>query len=119
MTETELLQTMDASVWAKEFVRLHGGDEGLMLAWFANAIMCGYDHAKREEEALTVNDKQRNEEAEPREGEGQTEEQPRPEPEPADTEPGEGAPEAPTTEAPKPEAVEEPPAAEKPEEGGA
>ncbi|KKM03543.1 hypothetical protein LCGC14_1773390 [marine sediment metagenome] len=48
MKETELTQTMDASAWAEEFVRLHGGDEGLMLSWFANAIMCGYDHASRE-----------------------------------------------------------------------
>lgn len=33
--------TTDASQWAAEFVRLHGGDEGLMLAWFANAIEHG------------------------------------------------------------------------------
>lgn len=42
-----LHSTMDASVWAKEFVRRFGGDESLMVAWFANAIMCGYDHGQR------------------------------------------------------------------------
>lgn len=36
---------MDARKWAAEFVRIHGGDEGLMLAWFASAIMTGYDRA--------------------------------------------------------------------------
>lgn len=45
MKGNELLQKMDAKVWAEEFVKLHGGDEGLMLSWFANAIMCGHDHA--------------------------------------------------------------------------
>ena len=49
MKANELSQTMDAAIWAEEFVRLHGGDEGLMLSWFANAIMCGYDHAKRQQ----------------------------------------------------------------------
>ncbi len=39
---------MDARDWAAEFMRLFSDrrgeiDEGLMLAWFANAIMCGYD----------------------------------------------------------------------------
>jgi hypothetical protein len=33
--------TTDASRWAAEFVRLHGGDEALMLGWFANAIEHG------------------------------------------------------------------------------
>lgn len=50
MTDTEkevkLHTTMDAQAWAKEFVRLNPtADEGLMLTWFANAIMCGWDHA--------------------------------------------------------------------------
>lgn len=35
---------MNAQRWAKEFVELHGGDEDLMLCWFANAIMCGWDN---------------------------------------------------------------------------
>lgn len=39
--ERELLSTTDAAFWAQEFVRVHGGDEGLMLAWFANAIEVG------------------------------------------------------------------------------
>jgi hypothetical protein len=42
-----LSATMDATVWAREFHQLHPAmDEGTMLAWFANAIMCGFDHAK-------------------------------------------------------------------------
>jgi hypothetical protein len=39
----------DARNWAAAFTQLNGDkpiDEGLMLAWFANAIMAGYD-AKR------------------------------------------------------------------------
>jgi hypothetical protein len=35
---------MNAQRWAKEFVELYGGDEDLMLSWFANAIMCGWDN---------------------------------------------------------------------------
>lgn len=42
-TDPELLSHMgtDAAKWASEFVKLHGGDEGLMLGWFANAIEAG------------------------------------------------------------------------------
>jgi hypothetical protein len=45
-------QLMDAVVWAKEFMRYfskHSGkiDEELMRSWFANAIMAGYDEARR------------------------------------------------------------------------
>jgi hypothetical protein len=48
-------QSMDAEVWAEEFMRLFGKslsqiDEGLMLSWFANAIMAGYDEARRRHE---------------------------------------------------------------------
>jgi hypothetical protein len=44
-----LLQTTDAQVWAKEFMDIFGEkldtiDEGLMITWFANSIMTGYDH---------------------------------------------------------------------------
>jgi transcriptional regulator of acetoin/glycerol metabolism len=46
-----LLSTMDGHVWAKEFMALYdagqfagGIDVDLMRAWFANAIMVGYDH---------------------------------------------------------------------------
>lgn len=40
--------TMAAAAWAAEFVKRFGDvdlriDEGLMVAWFANAIMAGYD----------------------------------------------------------------------------
>lgn len=37
----ELHATTDASVWARRFVAMHGGDEGLLLGWFANAIETG------------------------------------------------------------------------------
>ena len=46
-------QTMDAVVWAKEFVETAtripsiATDEGTMISWFANAIMAGYDEAQR------------------------------------------------------------------------
>lgn len=39
----DLLKTTDAHAWAKEFVRLHGGDEGLMVTWFANMWAATYD----------------------------------------------------------------------------
>lgn len=51
-----LNDNMDAKAWAQEFMRIWDGhvigkgdtvDEGLMLAWFANAIMCGFDEASR------------------------------------------------------------------------
>ena len=37
----------DAAAWAREFVRLHGGDEGLMLGWFANAMCAQMDFDAR------------------------------------------------------------------------
>ena len=40
-TERLLRNSTAADVWAAEFVKLHGGDEELMLAWFANAIEVG------------------------------------------------------------------------------
>ena len=48
-----LHDTFDGLVWAKEFCRIAGGkgiviDEDWMHGWFANAIMAGYDHARRE-----------------------------------------------------------------------
>lgn len=49
--DTSFASSMDAQVWAKAFMQRFGGDarhaidEGLMLAWFANAIMRGYDEA--------------------------------------------------------------------------
>jgi hypothetical protein len=47
MTENaNLFRTMDARAWAAEFMRVTGGtvDEPTMASWFANAIMCGWDH---------------------------------------------------------------------------
>lgn len=38
----------NAQRWAREFCKLNtASDEGTMLGWFANAIMCGYDHHAR------------------------------------------------------------------------
>ncbi|MCA0358718.1 MAG: hypothetical protein LCH78_18040 [Proteobacteria bacterium] len=33
----------DAQKWAEAFCQIHGGDEDLMLAWFANAIEHSHD----------------------------------------------------------------------------
>lgn len=46
-TDINLFETVDATIWAKEFVRLHGGDEKLMVTWFSNAIIVGYDSAEK------------------------------------------------------------------------
>lgn len=46
------LPSFDAKDWAEAFVKLHGGDEGLMLAWFANALMRGYDERQAPPEDL-------------------------------------------------------------------
>ncbi len=47
--EFKLYTTMDATVWAEEFLKCvvfekHPIDLDTMRAWFANSIMCGYDH---------------------------------------------------------------------------
>ena len=44
--DVNLRETMDARVWASEFMRITGGkaDEEIMISWFANSIMCGWDH---------------------------------------------------------------------------
>ena len=53
---TNLCGETDALVWAIEFVKTVkeypsiATDEQTMLGWFANAIMAGYDKAKRESE---------------------------------------------------------------------
>ena len=45
---------MDASIWAKEFIKMIEGnlnrakDIDILRGWFANAIMTGYDKAKSE-----------------------------------------------------------------------
>lgn len=51
MKQSDLMQTDDAMVWAEEFVKtkeknnwtLEDIDEGLMVAWFASAIMAKED----------------------------------------------------------------------------
>ena len=49
----ELLSTMDAKVWADEFMETKARlgekefDHAMMLGWFANAIMAGFDEATR------------------------------------------------------------------------
>lgn len=53
------LPSFDARDWAAEFVRLFGDkrdqiDEALMLGWFANALMRGFDeHAHRNAAAIS------------------------------------------------------------------
>lgn len=52
-TARNLSQCVDAAKWAESFMAIDREygihvDEGTMLGWFANAIMAGYDHAKRE-----------------------------------------------------------------------
>lgn len=53
MEEHELVGEFDATVWAKEFMRVNAEhnvaeDEETMVGWFASAIMAGYDRAKAE-----------------------------------------------------------------------
>lgn len=46
-----LLSDFDARNWANEFVAINPTfDEGTAIAWFANALMAGYDHAMRKME---------------------------------------------------------------------
>ena len=47
LTERLLLNSTAADVWAAEFVGIHGGDEGLMIGWFANAIEAGRAEGSR------------------------------------------------------------------------
>jgi hypothetical protein len=52
----ELLGTTDALAWAQEFMRKFGDrkediDEGLMLAWFANAMVTAVDEWRRTHES--------------------------------------------------------------------
>ncbi len=51
--EIKLHKTMDAQIWTREFMRINpntGLDEDTIRAWFANAIMCGHDHARWDKE---------------------------------------------------------------------
>jgi hypothetical protein len=49
MKKVNLSQTVDARVWAKEWLKTIEknpsipSDEGTMIEWFANAIMAGHD----------------------------------------------------------------------------
>jgi len=46
---------MDAKRWAKEFCEITGfEDEELMLTWFANSIMCGWDNAHWKADKLAL-----------------------------------------------------------------
>ncbi len=53
MERDKLLGTMDAKVWTDEFMATKARlgdkefDHAMMLAWFANAIMAGFDEANR------------------------------------------------------------------------
>jgi hypothetical protein len=64
-SECDTVRTFDASTWAKSFnetlVKLghQPHDEGWLQTWFANAIMCGYDHANKptpSDEPKTIQD---------------------------------------------------------------
>lgn len=51
--EQDLIGCFDAATWAREFMRVDKAhhvheSEATMLGWFANAIMAGYDHARRQ-----------------------------------------------------------------------
>lgn len=52
MSDNDLIGEFDAMKWAERFVQRVTAnpsiatDEGTMLAWFAGAIMAGYDHAR-------------------------------------------------------------------------
>jgi hypothetical protein len=46
-TKQLLRGTTDAWVWAREFVRINGGDETVMFGWFADAISAGVNHSHR------------------------------------------------------------------------
>lgn len=60
MTTTNLSQQTDALIWASEFVKTVeldpslATDEGAMIGWFANAIMAGYDEARRKYEMVNL-----------------------------------------------------------------
>lgn len=48
LAAASLASSMDAVVWAREFCKLNNAsDFEMMVAWFANAIMAGYDEARR------------------------------------------------------------------------
>lgn len=52
----------DAQVWAEKFIKRVQNDptlaldEGTMIGWFANAIMAGYDEARRKYEMTNAHE---------------------------------------------------------------
>ncbi len=54
MKRVNLTQTTDATIWTKEWLKTIKKnpsiptDKGTMIGWFANAIMAGYDAARRQ-----------------------------------------------------------------------
>ena len=46
------MKSFDTEIWAKEFVEMHktntgiASDESTMIAWFASALMRGYEEGK-------------------------------------------------------------------------
>ena len=63
-TGINLHDTMDAQIWTAEFMRTYTENnfqnlsdvelEGVMLGWFANAIMAGHDGASRTQDRLSI-----------------------------------------------------------------
>ena len=54
ISQCELVNSTDATVWAKEFCHIVGqkipeikDEEDWIMGWFANAIMAGWDQAAR------------------------------------------------------------------------
>lgn len=56
--EINLMQTTDAHIWAKEFVRINGGDEGAMIGWFAAMWAATNDPLARHIEELEAHNAQ-------------------------------------------------------------
>ena len=61
MDQNELLNTVDATKWADEFVKVITEqpiilrdfiDRGLMITWFSSALTTGYNAGRRAEEEL-------------------------------------------------------------------
>lgn len=58
----DLNSTTDAQVWAEEFMSIWRNepidtmDVELMTTWFANAIMAGYDEARRKYEMVNAHE---------------------------------------------------------------
>ena len=50
MDNVNLADCFDAQVWAEEFCkRFNNMDKDVMIGWFANAIMAGYDNNARKQ----------------------------------------------------------------------